>query len=205
MCLLQLADVAKGLIYMHDQGVVHGDLKGVCIALSVACCACLRDPKANILIDDDGHALLADFNLITSIPDRSTFLSTCLSGGTFQWMSPELLDPQSFGLEKSRPTRESDCYALGMVIYEVLSGCVPFDTHNSFVVLHKILDGGHPERPQGEAGRWITDDIWDIVQLCWKPVPSERVGAKGVLLCLEGNSTTSTDPGRTSSFYPGFQ
>ena len=40
------------------------------------------------------------------------------SGGTFGWMSPELLDPPRFGSNGS-PTRESDCYALGMVIYQV--------------------------------------------------------------------------------------
>jgi serine/threonine protein kinase len=44
------------------------------------------------------------------------------SGGTRRWMSPELLDPEMFGIlpsEGDRPTRQSDCYALGMVIYEV--------------------------------------------------------------------------------------
>ena len=43
-------------------------------------------------------------------------------GGTRRWMSPELLDPERFGIPESegnRPTRQSDCYALGMVIYEV--------------------------------------------------------------------------------------
>ena len=40
------------------------------------------------------------------------------SGGTLCWMAPELLDPLRFG-SSGRPTRESDCYALGMVIYEV--------------------------------------------------------------------------------------
>ena len=40
------------------------------------------------------------------------------SGGTFCWMSPELLDPLRFS-SNGMPTRESDCYALGMVIYEV--------------------------------------------------------------------------------------
>ena len=39
-------------------------------------------------------------------------------GGTLCWMSPELLDPSRFG-SNGRPTPESDCYALGMVIYEV--------------------------------------------------------------------------------------
>ena len=43
-------------------------------------------------------------------------------GGTRRWMSPELLIPERFGMhgsEAGRPTRQSDCYALGMVIYEV--------------------------------------------------------------------------------------
>jgi len=41
------------------------------------------------------------------------------SGGTFEWMSPELLDPEKFGMKDYRPTKQSDCYALGMVVYEV--------------------------------------------------------------------------------------
>lgn len=44
--------------------------------------------------------------------------SFVLSAGTFRWMSPELLDPGRFNSD-GRLTRESDCYALGMVIYEV--------------------------------------------------------------------------------------
>ena len=41
------------------------------------------------------------------------------AGGTFRWMSPELLYKAGFGAKDSRPTMQSDCYALGMVIYEV--------------------------------------------------------------------------------------
>ena len=41
------------------------------------------------------------------------------SGGTTSWMSPELLHPRMFGLDDDRPTTQSDCYALGMVVYEV--------------------------------------------------------------------------------------
>jgi hypothetical protein len=50
------------------------------------------------------------------------------AGGTHRWMSPELLDPVLFGIPESedRPTRQSDCYALGMVIYEVRVRTSPF-------------------------------------------------------------------------------
>ena len=71
----------------------------------------------NILIDDNGTARIADFGLMTMLIDLSMIplsATTVSTAGTVRWMSPKLL----FG-QNSPPTRESDCYALGMVIYEV--------------------------------------------------------------------------------------
>jgi serine/threonine protein kinase len=96
----------------------------------------LAHPKANILINKDRRACLADFGLstVTGVATHATAgasrtslisnetLMSFTSGGTRRWMSPELLDPERFGVPQSegdRPTRQSDCYALGMVIYEV--------------------------------------------------------------------------------------
>ncbi|KAF9642057.1 kinase-like protein, partial [Thelephora ganbajun] len=152
-----LKETARGLIYMHDRGMVHGDLKG-----------------DNIMIDKDGHARLADFSLITLIPDQSTFLSSCIEGGTLPWMSPELLDPQGFGLKEGRPTKASDRYALGMVIYEILSGQAPFATYSPFGTLSKIVRGERPARPQGKQGKLTTDGIWEVVERCWKREPDDR-------------------------------
>ena len=45
-------------------------------------------------------------------------------GGTLRWMSPELLDPERFGNSDGRQTKQSDCYALGMVVYEVGEGMI---------------------------------------------------------------------------------
>jgi len=98
-------------------------------------------------------------------------------------MSPELLDPECFGLKESRLTKESDCYALGMVIYEILSGKAPFKPLRAPV--YKILCGERPERPQGEQGTWFTDSIWEMLELCWKPHPGDRPSLNTVLGCLE--------------------
>ena len=147
---------------------------------------CLYIPKDNILIDKDKRAILADFSLITLIPDQQSFASTCLEGGTVRWMSPELMDPESYGLKKSYPTAKSDCYALGMVIYEILSERPPYDTVNSFAILRKVLAGERPNKPEGEAGKRITDGIWEAVELCWKHEPGERPDAKTVLVALGG-------------------
>ena len=108
---------------------------------------------------------------------------------TVQWMSPELLVPDNFGLKESRPTKASDCYALGMVVYEVLSGQTPFIQYSNLAIVWRILEGERPNRPQGEQGVWFTDDIWGIMERCWRPQPSDRISAKTVLLGLEGNSS----------------
>ena len=101
-------------------------------------------------------------------------------------MSPELLDPDNLGLAESHCTEHSDCYALGMVIYEVLSGLTPF--HRQYwdhVVAVKVLDGERPERPQGDEGRWFMDEIWNLLERCWKHEPSDRPTAQDVFECLD--------------------
>ena len=84
--------------------------------------------KANVLIDETEHARLADFDLLAITSEGTNLISSTWSSprGTHRWMSPELLDPDSFDLKDSRPTNHSHYYALGMVIYEVLSERIPF-------------------------------------------------------------------------------
>ena len=142
--------------------------------------------QANILIDHSGHACLAGFSLLTIASDQPTIISSFIEGSAIQWMSPELLDPERFGLTESRPTRESDCYALGMVIYEVLSGQTPFAPSTAPVVIWKVLGGQRPGRPEGDGGAQFTDDLWGTLEHCWMCQPNERTSAKAVLECLQG-------------------
>jgi len=159
-----LEDTAVGLIYMHDQEIIHGNLRGV-----------------NILINNDGRACLADFGLLRIISDESNVTATDAGSSTVQWASPELLVPHKFGLEGSRPTKESDCYALAMTIYEVLSGLTPFSEHSLLAVTWKIVEGDRPRRPQGAEGVWFTEDIWKILENSWKSEPKERINVAAVL------------------------
>ena len=100
-------------------------------------------------------------------------------------MSPELFYPENFGLTDSRPTKHSDCYALGMVMYEVLSGRVPFPRHNICAVVAKVSRGERPGRPRGAERKWFTDDVWGVVQRCWAPRRDHRPKIGDVLRCLE--------------------
>ena len=103
-------------------------------------------------------------------------------------MSPEILDPDRFGLWDSRPTKQSDCYALGMVILEVLTGMHPFPNYNNFIVTSKIVEGKRPGRPEGKEGVWFTNDLWEMLEQCWSPQPEGRPAIDVVLQCLRRGS-----------------
>ena len=152
--------------------------------------------KANILIDETGHARLADFGLLTIVSDGTNTISSnsFLQAGSYRWMSPELFDPESFNLKDSRQTKYSDCYALGMVIYEVLGGLAPFSQHGHYVVVLKVSKGERPKRPEGEERVWFADDIWSILEGCWKPSPGDRPTISVVLQCLEEVSRSWIPP-----------
>ena len=172
-----------------SEWLCHGKSQlGMCLNPASPDCTCSQRLKSNIMVDNTGRAVLTDFSLIAFAPDQSTFLSSYIGDNTVRWMSPELLDPERFGLSKRCPTKESDCYALGMVVYEILGGCTPFATNNFLVVLRKVLNGERPERPQGEAGKLFTSGIWNVVERCWRTDPKKRASARDVLRCLEGNS-----------------
>jgi len=145
----------------------------------------LPSSQANILIDREGHACICGFGSLTIFSDNSTPIFSPTQGGSARRMSPELLDPGRVGLERGYPTKESDCYALGMVIYEVLSGRTPFSPFSPPHIIMKVLDGERPRRPQGEEGKWFTDAVWEVLELCWKPQPSDRPDAKTILRRLE--------------------
>jgi len=182
---------------MHGQGMVHGDLKGVGLLCSTFL-SISNNPsvKVNILIGETGHARLADFGLLSIILGATSLASSSplTHGGTCRWMSPELFYPEDFGLKESRRTKYSDCYALGMVIYEVLSGQVPFPRHDAFAVVAKVGRGERPERPEGAEGKWFTDVVWRILDHCWAPKRDDRPSIEDVLRSLEEASSSWTPP-----------
>ena len=151
--------------------------------------------QANILVDDAGTARVADFGFMTMV-SQSTFLSSesVSSGGTLYWMSPELFDPPRFG-SNGRPTRESDRYALGMVVYEVrlpprslkspsftrskvLTGLRPFHRKFPLTIVPAILKGERPERPLDAESLGFSDALWELVELCWSESMSTRPTAQ---------------------------
>ena len=70
-------------------------------------------------------------------------------------------------------------------MYEILSGRQPFFQSDDFAVMFHVRKGRRPSRPQGNVGKLFTDDIWEILELCWRHQPGDRMSAKDVLSRLE--------------------
>ena len=104
-------------------------------------------------------------------------------------MSPERIVPQEFGLEDSHPTESSDCYSLGMVIYETISGNPPFHKHADMAVFLKISKGEHPPR-----GVEFTESLWRTLETCWAFQPKNRPRIEDVLKCMDTVSVSLESP-----------
>ena len=163
--------------------------------------------QCNILITGETppRACLADFGLSISIPSAAGGWSTSTTGGTWFYMAPELLIPGKFGLTDSRPTQPADIYAMGMVIYEVLTGFNPFYDLNLVpaAVVTCVLAGKRPTKPSNAEGIGFGSGTWDLVQECWKTQPTKRPTTERVLQHLEHVSSSSAAVPPTSPLHSG--
>ncbi|KAK2464987.1 hypothetical protein APHAL10511_003063 [Amanita phalloides] len=150
--------VAKGIEYLHSKNVIHGDIKG-----------------HNVLVADDGTALLCDFGRSRIINHRGF---TTLFAAAVRYLAPELIvkgaevpgideeidesfDPQEF------MSKESDVYAFSMVGVEILSGEVPYPKiHNGARIILRVPEGLRPKREEYRLSK-LHGKIWDILELCW--------------------------------------
>lgn len=129
-----LTQVGEAITYMHQQGVVHGDLK-----------------PANILFNAQGEALLADFGLAAMETQRQARQSVIT--GSFHYMAPE----QCEGVL----SRQSDQYALGCMTYELVTGRVPFVAMGLREIMRKhcIEEPLPPSRLNAEIPRQVEQAI----------------------------------------------
>ncbi|KAL4809074.1 hypothetical protein BDV18DRAFT_133918 [Aspergillus unguis] len=118
-----MSQVLHGLLYLHDQGVIHRDIKG-----------------ANILTTKEGLVKLADFG----VASRTTGLSESSVVGTPYWMAPEVI-------ELSGATTASDIWSLGCTVIELLEGKPPYYNLQPMPALFRIVNDDHPPLPQGAS------------------------------------------------------
>lgn len=132
--LVWLRQIASALGYAHAQGLVHRDVK-----------------PANILFRADGGAVLSDFGIAKALDDRTQFTQAGFAVGTPSYMSPE----QARGQEIDG---RADLYALGVVLYEILTGQLPYVGTDSLSTALAHITQPLPELPiaQGRYQEILT-------------------------------------------------
>lgn len=177
----QIREVASAISYLHEKGIIHGDIKA-----------------ANVLISDDFRALVCDFGL--SRPADGTTATTLQGSGSAPWMSLELL-------ERGSKTFASDVWAFGMFIYEVcvqslcsfslmlkataqvLSGELPFGGGSNVAVImalavYKSLPPKEPKKGPNGTSYAVA---WSAASMCWIKPPNSRPKMTAVVKRLAQN------------------
>jgi hypothetical protein len=150
-----LKPVAEALDAAHEADLIHRDIK-----------------PQNILVSGRDHAYLADFGL-TKAPGEKSLTKTGQFVGTLDYISPE----QIRGL---KATSASDIYALAAVLYECLSGVVPYPKDSEAAVLFAHMSDEPPkvtnERPE------LPGELDDVIAKAMAKDPEQRHASAGELL-----------------------
>jgi serine/threonine protein kinase/WD40 repeat protein len=141
--------LAEGLAYAHQKGVVHRDVK-----------------PANVIIDNNGQPLLADFGLASRKDDAARVTSDGMVLGTPSYMAPE----QAAG-QQGEAQPAADQYSLGVMLYEMLTGQTPFSGPPAVVIHNQIH--GTPELPR-KINRSIPRDLETICMKAMAKLPDDR-------------------------------
>ncbi|MEX2299547.1 MAG: serine/threonine-protein kinase [Bryobacterales bacterium] len=139
--------IAQGLGEAHGKGIIHRDIKG-----------------ANILLTTRGQVKITDFGL-AHLTGRSRLTKSGTTLGTPAYMSPEL----ALG---STTDRRSDIWSLGVVLYEMLSGRLPFDGQFEQVIVYSIIN--EDPQPLSALRKGLPADLDRIVLKALAKRPEER-------------------------------
>ncbi|KAG8906694.1 hypothetical protein FRC01_007924 [Tulasnella sp. 417] len=161
-----LYQALEGLIYLHTfpgKPITHFDIK-----------------PENILITDDGAAELCDFGYAKAIGEPSGFTTGRNPGGTYPYMSPEVLN----GEEWEDLTCAADVFAMGSTILFILSGQLAWYYIKSKVGLIRAVSDGRPaDRDQYslDGSPEAINRLWELLGRCWSVEPSDRPSSQEVL------------------------
>jgi beta-lactam-binding protein with PASTA domain len=141
-----VVQILRGARFAHRRGVVHRDLK-----------------PHNVIIDEEGRARVTDFGIARAGASDMTLTGSIM--GTAQYLSPE----QAQGHTVSGA---SDLYSIGVILYELLTGVVPFDGETAVAIAFKQVSA--EPRPPSEVNRAVPPQLDAVVLRAMAKDPAQR-------------------------------
>jgi hypothetical protein len=162
--------MAEALDYAHTRGVIHRDIK-----------------PSNILLDADGHPVLADFGIARLVQGdgEPNLTSAGMVMGTPAYMAPEQLTGQP-------PDARADIYSLGVVLYQLLAGRAPFTGDTTAVISGHLTRQPPPPRESAPDLPLALDAV--VLQALAKQ-PDHRFKSAGVFAQALRNAASDLEPG----------
>ncbi|KAK0404084.1 hypothetical protein QR680_017280 [Steinernema hermaphroditum] len=160
--------IATGLAYIHSQQIVHRDLaaRNCLIAGQSDLRVCEAAFRPSITVK------ISDFGMSRRLYSQSQYYR--MGSQTMlpvRWLPPECLNDGRF-------SHQSDMWSFGLTLWEVFSyGRVPFGDLSNNEVLSAVCSGIRPNRP-----RSCPQEMFDIMESCWKSAPSERLSSEDALV-----------------------
>jgi serine/threonine protein kinase/tetratricopeptide (TPR) repeat protein len=165
--------ICQGLTEAHNLGVIHRDLK-----------------PQNVMIDKAGNAHIMDFGIARSVSTPGVTVSGAVIG-TPGYMAPEQLEGQ-------QADQRSDIYSLGIILFEMLTGRLPFEGDTAIAIAMKQKNE-NPPNPR-EFNSQIPEDLGLLIQKCLVADPESRIqGVEHVLEMLQNIETTKLDDSHEAS------
>jgi len=146
--------VCEGLMEAHHLGVIHRDLK-----------------PQNIMVDEDGNARIMDFGIARSLRGKG------ITGAGVMIGTPEYMSPEQ--VEGKEVDQRSDIYSLGIILYEMLTGRVPFEGDTPFTI--GVKHKSETPRDPRELNAQIPQDLGRLVLHCLEKDKAKRYQSAGEL------------------------
>ena len=170
-----LTKIASALDYAHNKGVIHRDIK-----------------PGNIMFNDQGDPALVDFGIVKLAQATQNLTAQGAMVGTPAYMAPEQWRGED-------PTPATDQYAIGVMVYELITGRIPFEAPTPYALMHKHINEAPPT--PDTWGVNVPAPVTEVMNRALAKEGADRFPTVGQFAATFQNAITGLDSSKVTNFF----